>query len=116
VIRICIAKLLPVKPKTSPVTPNALRIEEALSRSAPLAHLQRLLQESNARFDAVRNCLPPTLALHVKPGPVDDEGWSLLAANSAVASKLRQLLPRMEQTLHARGWQVTAIRVKVQST
>ncbi|WP_073465584.1 DciA family protein [Rhizobacter sp. OV335] len=105
-----------MKPKTSPVTPNALRIEEALSRSAPLAHLQRLLQESNARFDAVRNCLPPTLALHVKPGPVDDEGWSLLAANSAVASKLRQLQPRMEQTLRARGWQVTAIRVKVQST
>ena len=105
-----------MNPKQPPVTPNALRIEEALSRSAPLAHLQRLLQESNARFDAIRTSLPPTLALHVKPGPVDAEGWSLLAANSAVASKLRQLQPRLEQALRARGWQVTSIRVKVQSS
>jgi len=104
-----------VKPKTSPVTPNALSIDQALGRSAPLVHLQRLLQESNARFEAIRTSLPPALVPHVKPGPVDDEGWSLLAANSAVASKLRQLQPRLEQALRARGWQVTSIRIKVQS-
>lgn len=104
-----------MKPKTPPVTPNALSIDQALGRSAPLVHLQRLLQESNARFEAVRTSLPPALVPHVKPGPVDDEGWSLLAANSAVASKLRQLQPRLEQALRARGWQVTSIRIKVQS-
>jgi hypothetical protein len=98
-----------------PVTPNALTIASALDRSAPLAQLQQLMRDSNARFDAIRSELPTLLAPHVRPGPVDDQGWSLLAANAAVAAKLRQLQPRLEDCLRARGWQVSAIRVKVQS-
>ena len=99
-----------------PVTPDALRIEQALQQSAPLAHLQALLRDSNARFDAIRAGLPAALAPHIKPGPVDETGWSLLAANASVAAKLRQLQPRLEDMLRERGWQVSAIRVKVQST
>jgi hypothetical protein len=113
---ICIVKLLAVNPKPPPVTPNALRIEEALDRSAPLARLHQLMRESNARFEAVRHVLPAALAAHVKPGPLDGEGWSLLAANAAVAAKLRQLQPRLEDALKQREWQVTAIRIKVQSS
>lgn len=55
------------------------------------------------------------MAAHVKPGPVDEAGWSLLAANASVAAKLRQLQPRLEEMLRERGWEVSAIRVKVQS-
>jgi hypothetical protein len=98
-----------------PVTPNALGIEQALQQSAPLVRLQQLMRDSNARFDAIRGCLPAAMAAHVKPGPVDHAGWSLLAANAAVAAKLRQLQPRLEDILRERGWQVSAIRVKVQS-
>jgi hypothetical protein len=116
VIRICIAKLLAVNPKPPPVTPNALRIEEALNRSPPLARLQQLLRESNARLEAIRPVLPAALAAHVKPGPLDGEGWSLLVANASVAAKLRQLQPRLEEALKQRGWQVTSIRIKVQSS
>jgi broad-specificity NMP kinase len=47
---------------------------------------------------------------------VDEQGWSLLAANAAVAAKLRQLQPRLEDRLRDRGWQVSAIRIKVQSS
>lgn len=104
----------PLSTKPGPVTPNALRIEEALQRSAPLARLQELMRDSNARFAAVRSCLPPAMAAHVKPGPVDEAGWSLLAANASVAAKLRQLQPRLEDALRSGGWQVSAIRVKVQ--
>jgi len=114
VIRICIATLLGVT-KPPPVVPNSTPIADALQRSAPLAQLRQRLQDSNARFTAIRAQLPPALAAHVKPGPVDDEGWSLLAANASVAAKLRQLQPRLEDTLRARGWQVIAIRIKVQS-
>jgi hypothetical protein len=39
----------------------------------------------------------------------------LLAANASVAAKLRQLQPRLEEVLRERGWQVNAVRVKVQS-
>jgi len=109
-----------VNPKHSsrplPVTPDALRIEQALQQSAPLARLQGLLRDSNARFDAIRPSLPAAMALHVKPGPVDEAGWSLLAANASVAAKLRQLQPRLEEVLRERGWEVSAIRVKVQSS
>ncbi len=95
------------------MTPNALRIEEALQRSAPLARLGDLMRDSNARFDAIRRHLPAALAAHVKPGPVDELGWSLLAANASVAAKLRQLQPRLEDAIRAGGWPVSTIRVKV---
>ena len=99
----------------APVTPDALRLTEALARSAPLALLRERLRESNARFDALRGALPPGLAPHVKPGPVDAEGWTLLAANGAVAAKLRQLQPRLEAALLDQGWPAGALRIKVQS-
>ncbi len=92
-----------------------MRLAQALQRSEPLARLGQLLRDSHARFDAIRHCLPASLAPHVKPGPVDELGWSLLAANASVAAKLRQLQPRIEATLKERGWQVSAIRIKVQS-
>ena len=101
--------------RPTPVTPDALRIEQALQQSAPLARLRELMRELLERFDAIRPALPAPLAQHVRPGPVDDAGWSLLAANAAVAAKLRQLQPRLEEILRERGWQVSAIRVKVQS-
>jgi hypothetical protein len=93
-----------------------MQLAQALQRSEPLVRLGQLLRDSAARFDAIRPCLPAALAPHVKPGPVDELGWSLLAANASVAAKLRQLQPRLEEVLRERGWQVSAIRVKVQST
>jgi hypothetical protein len=98
-----------------PVVPNSLPITEALERSIPLAQLRQRLLDSEARFQAIRVLLPKLLSSHVKPGPVDAEGWTLLAANSAVAAKLRQLQPRLEAGLQDSGWQVSAIRIKVQS-
>lgn len=105
-----------MNPRPTPVTPDALRLAQALQRSEPLARLGQLLRDSAARFDAIRPSLPAALAPHVKPGPVDELGWSLLAANASVAAKLRQLQPRLEAVLKERGWEISAIRVKVQST
>ncbi len=96
------------------MTPDPLRIEEAISRSTPLARLQHLLKESQARLAVVRSVVPSALGAHLKPGPLDEDGWTLLVANAAVASKLRQLLPRIQDALRARGMQVTAIRIRVQ--
>ena len=102
-------------PHHSTASSTTLSVEQALSRSPPLAQLSQLLRESNARYDVIRPLLPESLAPHVKPGPVDEQGWSLLAANAAVAAKLRQLQPRLETELRNRGWQVSAIRVKTQT-
>jgi hypothetical protein len=95
------------------MTPDALRIAEALARSAPLAYLAQRMRDSNARFDTIRPSLPAALAPHVKPGPLDELGWSLIAANASVAAKLRQLQPRLEAVLQQRGWPPAAIRIKV---
>ena len=100
-------------PAASPSTPSALPLRDALDRSAPLALLQQRLRESNARFDSLRWTLPPALAPHVQPGPVDAEGWTLLAANTAVAAKLRQLQPRLETALLGAGWPAGTLRIKV---
>ena len=70
---------------------------------------------SQACLEAIRASLPPAMAAHVKAGPLDEEGWTLLAANSAVSAKLRQLQPRLIEALAKKGLKVNAIRVRVQT-
>ena len=99
----------------TPSVPDALRLRDALSQSEPLALLRERIRDSKARFEAVKFCIPSAMLAHVQPGPVDEAGWSLLAANAAVAAKLRQCLPRLEEALKNTGWTVTPIRIKVQA-
>ena len=97
----------------SPVTPDTIPIGAALRDSEPLARLQAALRDSQARFETVRPILPAALVRHVRPGPVDAEGWSLLAANAGVAAKLRHLRPRLEESLRAAGWVPSSVRIRV---
>jgi hypothetical protein len=107
------------KPPTSaprastPSVPDALRLQDALLRSEPLALLRERILDSKARFDAVRHCIPAAMLSHIQPGPVDEAGWSLLVANAAVGAKLRQCIPRLEEALKKQGWPNIAIRIKV---
>ena len=89
-------------------------IAQALRESAPLGRLAERLRLSGELYDAIAAGLPAGLAAQVGAGPVDDEGWSLLCSNAAVAAKLRQLVPILEQRLRDIGRPVAAIRVKVQ--
>ena len=97
----------------APAVPNALPLTEALRQSAPLADLRRRLRESTRRLEAIRPCIPPSLLAHIQAGPVDDEGWTLLVANAAVAAKLKQLRPRFEDTLRAEAFAAPSVRIKV---
>ena len=96
------------EPKTRPIS-------EALGANATLGSLLARLKESEARLATVKSVLPVSLRPYVRAGVLDDTGWNLLAPNGAVAAKLRQLLPMIEQVLLDQGWQPTAIRVKVQA-
>lgn len=102
-----------MNPKPLAAVPDPLALGEALERSQPLAALRKRMRASEVRFEQIRPLLPALLAAHVKPGPLDADGWSLLAANVAVAAKLRQLQPRLESALAASGWPAVAIRIKV---
>jgi|SRR5450755_3029685 len=100
------------RPATVPAATQA--IGEAIRSSQPLTRLMDRLRESNAMFAVVSPLLPAALRASVKPGPLDELGWSLLGANSAVAAKLRQLVPHLEDRLRESGHPVAAVRIKVQ--
>lgn len=98
----------------SSLVPHQVPLNAALQGSAPLAGLLHRIRQSQARLDAIAPLLPETLRQAVRPGPLDDAGWSLLVANSAAAAKLRQMLPQLQTGLQAAGWPTMEIRLKVQ--
>lgn len=97
----------------APSVPLPQPLAGALARSESLAGLTSRLAESDARLAAIVPLLPEALARELRPGSVDDEGWSLLVSNAAVAAKLRHLLPRLQEELRSHGWRDLPIRVRV---
>jgi hypothetical protein len=103
------------KPAAAAAVPDAVPLGQVLDRCEPLLRLQQRLAAANAHMNAVRPLLPPALARHVRSGPTDQDSWTLLVANPAVAAKLRQLLPRLEAALRQQGSPVRAIKIRVQA-
>jgi hypothetical protein len=93
----------------------ALPLSDALRASEPLARLAERLRESKRRFECIAPVLPGALAAQAQPGPVDMHGWTVLAANAAVAAKLRQLVPLFVARLTEHGFSDLPLRVKVQN-
>ncbi|MFO1217520.1 MAG: hypothetical protein U1E89_03945 [Burkholderiaceae bacterium] len=92
---------------------NVSALSSALQASETLLRLAERLQESRLRLEAIRPLLPAELAAHVQSGPLDADGWTLLAASPAVAAKLRQLVPRLRTLLTEGKFTDIQIRVKV---
>ncbi|MBK1615194.1 hypothetical protein CKO44_17170 [Rubrivivax gelatinosus] len=92
---------------------GTLTMSEALGAHAPLAGLLQRARESRSRYDAIVPLLAGGLRTAVRPGPLDEEGWTLLASHGAAAAKLRQLLPRLDTVLKNAGWAPVPIRVRV---
>ena len=108
----------PVAPSARPpwqprASSGAVPIAEALTASSPLARLGERLRASAAMLECVRPLLPPALAGHVRAGPLDESGWSLLVGHAGAAAKLRQLVPRLQEALADDGRAVAAVRIKV---
>lgn len=83
--------------------PSPTPVGQALREHATLALLRQRLDASRRRLQIIAPALPGNLAASLQAGPLDEEGWSLLAANAAVAAKLRHLLPRIEALLAQAG-------------
>ena len=94
---------------------QAVTVEQAAQDSPTLARLAQLARESGERLKAIEPLIPAPLRRWVRPGPSEGTSWCLLVEGSAAAAKLRQLLPALQARLCDRGWQVTAIRLKVQA-
>lgn len=93
---------------------HPVSLQQAAEDSPTLARLAELARESGARFKAVESLIPSALRRQVKPGPIEGTAWCLLVDGSAAAAKLRQVVPDLQAHLCDCGWQVTAIRIKVQ--
>jgi len=88
---------------------------QATQDSPALARLTGLVAESSARLQSVEALIPASLRSAVRAGPIEGTVWCLILDNNAIAAKIRQLLPTLESHLRAKGWDVTAIRLKVQT-
>ncbi|MFM7331861.1 MAG: DciA family protein [Brachymonas sp.] len=92
---------------------EAVPVVHAVSQAPSLASLVQLAQASSECLRLVTPLMPPALRSGVQAGPLQDGQWCLLAANSAVAAKLRQMLPALAAHLRAKGHDVQEIRIKV---
>jgi hypothetical protein len=92
-----------------------LSLEQAVGAAPTLSALRERIRESRWCLDQVQHLIPQNLRPQVQPGPLQDKEWCLLVTSAAASTKLRQLLPALQQTLVQRGAQVNAIRIKVQT-
>ncbi len=94
---------------------HPVTLQQAAEGSPTLARLAQLARESCERLEAVNLLIPATLRSAVRAGPIDGPDWCLLVDSNAAAAKLRQVVPALMTHLCDRGWQVTSIRLKVQT-
>ncbi|NBQ89857.1 MAG: hypothetical protein EBS47_03010 [Betaproteobacteria bacterium] len=86
-------------------------VGSTLREDASLATLSHRMAQSRACLAAVLPVLPAALRPHLMAGPWDDQGWTLLTRQAAALTKLRQLVPLMEQALKQAGLVVPRIRL-----
>lgn len=91
-------------------------MQQAAEDSPTLARLAALARESGERLRAIQSLLPAGLRSAVKAGPIEGTAWCLLVEGNAAAAKLRQVLPALQAQLCGMGWEVSAIRIRVQTT
>lgn len=103
-----------VTTSTVPRHRHAVSLQQAAQESPTLARLSELARESGQRLEAIQGLIPEALRAAVQPGPIDGQTWCLLVHGNAAAAKLRQLLPSLQSRLRSQGWEVNAIRLKVQ--
>lgn len=93
----------------------AITLQQATQEAPTLARLAALTRDSSDRLKAIELLMPVGLRASVQAGPIDGGTWCLLVKNNAAAAKLRQLVPAFEAHLRSKGWEINAIRLKVQT-
>lgn len=90
-------------------------LNRVLEQAPGLNNLLDRIRQSQDCLRVVMPAIPANLHAQIQAGPFNDQEWCLLVRSPAVSTKLRQLSPRLLQRLQQNGWDVTHIRIKVQS-
>jgi len=93
---------------------QAFTLQQASEESPTLAGLIARARDGQARLQALLPLLPAEMHGALQSGPMEDGSWCILVKGNAVAAKLRQLSPALLARLRTKGWDVTALRIKVQ--
>ena len=93
--------------------PGTVSLAEALQGNPSLGALLGRWREAQQCMHVAAPILGPDLSASMRPGPVQDGQWTLLAASGGAAAKSRQLLPRITQAVQALGLGVQTVRVRV---
>ncbi len=94
---------------------HSITFQQAADEAPVLSQLTARVKDSAARLRAIEALVPAPLYACLRAGPVDEASWCLLVRGNSAAAKLRQLLPALQAHLRSRGWEVSAIRIKVQT-
>lgn len=91
-------------------------LEQAAVAAPALVALRERIRESETCLSHIQHLIPATLRRQVQAGPIHETEWCLLVGSVAASTKLRQLLPTMQQTLTQKGSGIRTIRLKVQAS
>lgn len=95
------------KPASANEVASFLRLSDKLSPLLPTVKRNLALQKD------CESVLPPIFA-HCAVLNLAEDQLILSAPNAAIASKLKQQTPKLLAHLQLQGWQISAIRIKVQ--
>jgi hypothetical protein len=97
-----------------PLSSSARTVLDCFADNPVWGQLLPTLERLGRLQDDLSACLPETIKRRVKVINLADDSLSLAVASAALATKLRQTVPRIEAGLTARGWKVNAIQIRVQ--
>jgi hypothetical protein len=100
---------------TSPVVPLPRSARDAIDGNSTLRQLLARRRQALDRFRVLAPLVPVELVERVTVGGLDAQRWTLLADGAASAAKLRQLLPRFEAVLRAKGLGEPPLVIRVRS-
>jgi hypothetical protein len=88
-------------------------VTDVLNRSDAYAALRAGVEQVAALRHDLGGLLPDYLANNIEPGFIKDGVLTLFTAHNALAARLRQVEPRLLGDLQARGWPITALKLRV---